>query len=264
MVKSSRVLAIIPAAGSGTRMGADRAKQFLDLEGAPLLAVTLNPFQQCGDVDDIILVVPPVDVRFCREEILERFEFTKVKKVVPGGKRRQDSVRLGLEAAEEHYDLVMVHDGVRPLVEEGLIMRLVAAGRRHGAVIAALPAKETVKEVDEMGRVVKTHDRKRMWLVQTPQVFRYQDLLTAHRRGEKEGWEEATDDSLLIERLGIPVRVIQGSEKNIKVTTPQDLEMARFLSQGKEMHGVRDPLETSKSPIGTGARHDFENRNEGK
>ena len=224
-----KTVAIIPAAGSGIRMESKRAKQFLSLDGKPILALTLEPFQECSDVAAVILVVPPDDVEYCKKEIVERFGFTKVKKIVPGGKRRQDSVRLGLEAAEGKYDLVLIHDGVRPLIEKGLIERVIEEAITNRAVITALPAKETVKEVNDLRDVVKTYDRERVWMVQTPQAFRYQDILKAHQNALKEGWEEVTDDALLVERSGITVKVVEGSEKNIKVTTPHDLKLARFL-----------------------------------
>ncbi len=225
----SETVAIITAAGSGTRMGTGQAKQFLDLHGRPLLAATLEPFQKCRAVDAIILVAPSKDMDFCRTEIVEAFEFYKVKKVVPGGERRQDSVRSGIEATNGEYDLVLIHDGVRPLIDETLIESVIEKAETHRAVITALPVKETVKEVTGLGEVVKTYDRNRVWLVQTPQVFRYKDIAAAHQKALIEGWEEATDDSLLVERIGIPVNVIEGSERNIKVTTPNDLELARFF-----------------------------------
>jgi 2-C-methyl-D-erythritol 4-phosphate cytidylyltransferase len=225
----NKTVAIIPAAGSGIRMGSARAKQFTELEGRPLLAVTLKPFQNCSAVDAIILVVPSMDVGYCRKEIVEKFKLEKVKKVVPGGTRRQDSVRLGLEAAKKNYGLVLIHDGVRPAIDEALIERVIEAARTHRAVITALPAKETVKEIDSHGYVVKTYARKQIWLVQTPQMFRYEDIEAAHQKAMIESWDEATDDSALIERLGIPVTVVEGSEKNIKVTTPHDLELTKFF-----------------------------------
>jgi len=226
---SLRTVAVIPAAGFGIRMKSKLAKQFLSLDGRPILAVTLIHFQECSEVDGIVLVAPPGDVAYCREHIVEEFGLAKVEAIVPGGKRRQDSVRLGIEATEGRYDLVLIHDGVRPLIEEGLLKRVMDAARTHRAVIAALPAKETVKEVDARGDVVRTYDRRRVRMVQTPQVFRYADILKAHQTALAQGWEEATDDASLVERSGIPVTVVEGSEKNIKVTTPYDLEMARFL-----------------------------------
>ncbi len=224
-----QIVAIIPSAGSGARMGSDRAKQFLDLDGVPLLAVTLEPFQSCPEIGAIILVVPQSDVDFCRHEIVERFGLDKVRRVVPGGKRRQDSVRLGLEATAGEYERVLIHDGVRPVIDVAFIGRVVAAARTHRAVITGVPVKETVKEIGNHREVIKTYDRKRVWLVQTPQIFRYEDILGAHQEALRMGWEEASDDALLIERMGIPVRVVEGSERNIKVTTPHDLEVARFL-----------------------------------
>ena len=225
---SPKTVAIIPAAGSGIRMESKRAKQFLTLDGKPILALTLEPFQE-SSVDAVVLVVPQDDVEYCREDIVERFGLTKVEKIVPGGKRRQDSVRLGLEATEGKYDFVLIHDGVRPLIEKEIIEGVIKEAMVNRAVITALPARETVKEVNDLRHVVKTYDRKRVWMVQTPQAFRYQDILGAHQKALKEGWEEATDDALLVEKSGITVKVVEGSEKNIKVTTPHDLELARIL-----------------------------------
>ena len=228
-----KVVAIIPSAGAGVRMGGNRAKQFLDLCDRPLLAVTLEKFQKSAAVDSIIAVVPAGDLDFCQREIVERYDLSKVEKVVPGGRRRQDSVRIGIEASGGDHGLVLVHDGVRPLIQPGLIERVVNAATENRAVVAALPAKETVKEIDRDGFVVKTYDRRRVWLVQTPQAFRYGDILMAHRRALEEKWDGVTDDAFLMERAGIPVKVIQGSEENIKVTTPYDMEMARYLLENR-------------------------------
>ena len=224
-----RTAAVITAAGAGIRMGGDQPKQFMELGGRPLLAVTVERFELSPDIDGIVLVVPPDKVDYCRGEIVERYDLAKVKKVVAGGKRRQDSVRLGLEATEGHFPLVLIHDGVRPLVPPDLISRIVRAANQYRAVIPALAARETIKEADEAGLVVKTHDRRTLWLVQTPQAFRYEDILEAHRLALEQNWEEITDDALLMERTGVPVKIIEGSEENIKITTPQDLELARFL-----------------------------------
>ena len=224
-----KTAAIITAAGAGIRMGGDQAKQFMDLDGRPLLAVTLERFERSPGIEGIVLVVPHGKVDDCRAQIVGKYNLTKVVKVVAGGERRQDSVRLGLEATEGHYPFVLIHDGVRPLVSPDLISRIVEAMGRYRAVIPALAARETIKEADRAGLVVKTHDRRALWLVQTPQAFRYEDILEAHRRALEENWEEMTDDALLVERTGIPVKIIEGSEENIKITTPRDLELARFL-----------------------------------
>jgi 2-C-methyl-D-erythritol 4-phosphate cytidylyltransferase len=224
-----KTVAIIPAGGSGVRMENERPKQFLDVDGRPLLAVTLEKFQVCPVIRTVILVAPENEVAYCQSEIVERYRLTKVEKVVAGGERRQDSVKLGIEASGGDCELILIHDGVRPLVTPDLIVRVVEAAQAHRTVITGLPAKETVKEIDENAVVVRTFDRQKVWLVQTPQVFRYEDVLMAHRRAVEEGWEGVTDDALLVEKLGIPIKVVEGSEDNIKVTTPQDLELVKFL-----------------------------------
>lgn len=227
-----KVVAIIPAAGAGVRMGGKEAKQFLEIQGKPILALTLERFQLSPAIHAIVAVVPAGEVDFCRTEVVERYSLTKVMKVIAGGKRRQDSVRLGIEASEGLWRIVLIHDGVRPFIDETFIDRVVTGAVTHRAVLPALPAKETVKEVDERGFVVKTHERKSLWLVQTPQAFRYEDILKAHRLAFEQGWEEATDDAWLIEKMGIPIKVIEGLESNIKITTPYDLEIARsFLKR---------------------------------
>jgi len=224
-----KTVAVIPAAGFGVRMKSERAKQFLNLDGRPILAVTLMAFQICEAIHAMVLAVPAAEVAFCRQQIVERFGLTKVKRIVPGGDRRQDSVRLGIEATEGMFDRVLIHDGVRPLIDQDLLKRVLEAAASHPAVIAALPAKETVKEVNDDGGVVRTVDRRRLWMVQTPQVFRYGDIVMAHQMALSRGWEGATDDAFLVEKMGIPVTVVVGSEQNIKVTTPHDLELARFF-----------------------------------
>ena len=224
-----KTAAIITAAGAGIRMGGDQAKQFMDLDGRPLLAATLERFERSPDIEGIVLVVPPGKVDDCRDRIVRKYGLAKIVKVVTGGKRRQDSVRLGLEATEGHYPFVLIHDGVRPLVSLELISRVAKAMNQYRAVIPALAARETIKGANAAGLVVKTYDRRALWLVQTPQAFRYEDILEAHRRALRENWEEMTDDALLVERTGIPVKIIEGSEENIKITTPRDLALARFL-----------------------------------
>jgi len=224
-----KTVAIIPAAGAGVRMGAGPAKQFMDLDGMPLLAATLQRFEQCMLVESVVLVVPRDRVSYCKESIVARYRLSKVKQIVRGGKRRQDSVRLGLEAAEGLCELVLIHDGVRPFVGPEFITRVIEAAARNRAVVPAVPVKETLKEVGPDCRVLGTPDRRRFRLVQTPQAFRYDDILAAHRRAVDENWEELTDDASLLERMGIPVTVTEGLEENIKITTPHDIELAKFI-----------------------------------
>jgi 2-C-methyl-D-erythritol 4-phosphate cytidylyltransferase len=203
----------------------------MDLGGKPMLAVTLEQFQRCRLVDGIVVVVSEQSIAFCSHEIVERFELTKVAQVVAGGKRRQDSVRKGIEAVSNASERIVIHDGARPLVTPELIERVIRAGTRQRAVVAGIPVKDTLKEIDRRGRVVKTVDREALWTIQTPQIFHFEDLRLAHRKALEEDWQGVTDDASLVEKMGIPVEVIPGEETNIKVTTLKDLEFARaFLS----------------------------------
>lgn len=233
-------VAIIPAAGEGIRMGSKKAKQFLELKGMPIVASTLRVFDRCPVINGIILVVPEYDVGYCIRDIVEKYELDKVEKVVPGGKRRQDSVRKGLEASAGKYELVLIHDGVRPFVSEGVITNVIQSARVHGAASAGLPVKETIKEVSESGDVIRTYDRKFVWTIQTPQAFYYEQIMKAHQKAVMEAWEDATDDCQLMEKMGVTVRVVEGSEENIKITTPHDLDMARFLTENKTFIRPRD------------------------
>jgi 2-C-methyl-D-erythritol 4-phosphate cytidylyltransferase len=232
---SKQIIAVIPAAGSGTRMGSARSKQFMDLCGKPMLAVTLERFHQCDLIDEIVVVVSGQDVGYCRREIVDRYGLTKVATVVGGGRRRQESVRNGIEAVSNSSTWILIHDGVRPLVSLELIERVIRASGKYRAVIPGIPVKDTIKQIDSRGRVVDTVDRSTLWAVQTPQIFRCEDIRMAHTKAMEEGWEGVTDDAFLIERIGIPVELIEGEETNIKITTARDLELARlFLSASRE------------------------------
>ena len=204
--------------------GAD--KLFAPLAGRPLLAHSLDAFQRCPAVERVVLVLSERNRRQ-GEALVEGGAFSKVEAVCLGGGRRQDSVRAGLSALEglAPHDWVVVHDGARPLVTPALIEAGLAAACETGAAACAVPVQDTVKEVDEGGLVRKTLDRERLWLVQTPQVFRYDMLRDAHRRGRA----YATDDASLVEALGQRVRLYVGSRRNLKVTTPQDLALAEAL-----------------------------------
>lgn len=228
-----KTIAIIPAAGFGLRMSADIPKQYLKLQNRPILAITADKFDRCVLIDGIILVVPAGDVDFCKKNIVEKYGLKKVIEVIAGGERRQDSVRAGIEATNGKYDAVLIHDGVRPLVNQKTIVRAINALKKNRAIITAVPAKDTIKKIGEGGYVLKTYDRMHLCLVQTPQVFRYKDIFNAHIKALKEGWNEVTDDALLMEKMNIPVKIIPGSEDNIKITTPFDLEYAEFLLSKK-------------------------------
>ncbi len=214
--------AVIVAAGSGTRMqGAD--KLFTNVCGRPLLAHAIAPFQQCDAIDRIVLVLSAANVEPGRS-LAERLGFTKVSAVCPGGERRQDSVRLGIEALGDR-DWVAVHDGARPLVTVALIERGLEMARETGAAAPAMRLADTVKEAGDDRLAVRTLDRSRLWAVQTPQVFRHDLLAQAHR----EITEDVTDDAAMVEKLGGQVRLFEGSRTNFKVTAPEDLELVEAL-----------------------------------
>lgn len=229
--RATRVAAIIPAAGKGKRMGAERPKQFLELKDKPILAFTLEAFEKAECISAVILVVPPQDVDLCVENVVKRYGLSKVVIVLAGGEKRQDSVRIGLEATGGRYDLVVIHDGVRPFVRPDFIESIVAVAQNRGAVIAGIPANDTIKEVDHGRRITKTWDRERLWLAQTPQVFQYSILQEAHQRAREQGWKDLTDDAQLVEKMGIPVYLMECSPLNIKVTTPADLLIARAIME---------------------------------
>lgn len=210
-------------------MGSARSKQFMDLCGKPMLAVTLERFQKCALVDGIVVVVSQQNVDYCAREIVERFELTKVAEVIAGGEWRQESVSKGIEAVSNSSKWILVHDGVRPLVSAELIERIITAAQTYRAVIPGIPVKDTLKTIDSQGKVLKTVERRAIWAIQTPQIFRREDIQVAHRKAVQEGWQGVTDDAFLIEKTGIPVEVIEGEETNIKITTVKDLELARLL-----------------------------------
>jgi len=231
---SIQVIAVIPAAGLGTRMASARSKQYMDLCGKPMLAVTLEQFQQCRLVEGIVLVVAEDAIDYCIREIVERFDLTKVAPVVAGGQSRQESVRNAIEVVSNSTETVVIHDGARPLVTIELIERIIRASERHRGAVAGVPLKDTVKEIDSRGRVAKTVDRQALWAIQTPQIFQYDDIRLAHKKAMEEDWHGVTDDASLIEKLNIPVTVIPGEETNIKITTEEDLELARLILSSRE------------------------------
>jgi len=214
--------AIIVAAGKGKRFGS--AKQFAELFGKPLVFHTIDRFEHSKSVKEIVLVVPRRWVRKMIEQI-DVSEFKKVKRVVAGGLRRMDSVYSGLLAAEG--DIVIIHDGVRPLVTPSMIDRGVRECKKYGACIYAITATDTVKLVQN-GSVERTLERGKIYLTQTPQVFRRSLILKAYTKAYEEGIE-APDDSYLLELLGIPVRILNGARENIKVTSPIDFRFVESL-----------------------------------
>ena len=222
---SERVAAVIVAAGSSQRMRGIN-KTWATLSGKPLLAHSVNVFDRCGLIDDIVLVLAR-DALAEGARLCEREGWRKIRALVPGGLRRRDSVLAGLEALAPAPDYVLIHDGARPFVTAALIEQGLAAAHRHGAATAAVPVKDTIKRAGPDGLVVETLDRASLWAVQTPQVFAYDLLLGAHRSIDP-AWD-ATDDAALIERAGHPVALFMGAYENSKITTPDDLLIAEAL-----------------------------------
>lgn len=218
-------VAIIPAAGQGRRMGGKVPKQYLLLEGRPLLWHTLAVLERSPLIRALILAVRPEDQQFAAQLAAG---FAKVRCLVTGGEERGDSVRAGLAATNAEDEIVLVHDAVRPFVSPSLIERVVAAAREWGAAIPVLPVRETIKVVDD-GQVVETPPRSRLWAAQTPQGFRRSLLLEAF--SGQGGGVLATDEAMLVERLGRVVRVVEGEPGNLKITTPEDLAWAGWRMQ---------------------------------
>lgn len=232
--------AVVLSAGKGTRMNADVPKQYLMLEGRPVLCYSLQAFQQ-SRIEEIILVSGRGDVEYCRREIVKKFGFTKVKAVVPGGEERYNSVYCGLAelaGLPEPPDYVMIHDGARPFVDQAIIERCAEAVEQSRACVAGMPVKDTIKIADEHQFAVETPKRNLVWQIQTPQVFSfpliyqaYQELLEREADGNN---IFVTDDAMVLEKvMGEQVQLVEGAYRNIKITTPEDLEIARmFLRKG--------------------------------
>jgi 2-C-methyl-D-erythritol 4-phosphate cytidylyltransferase len=236
MKVSSRVVAVIPAGGSGQRMGSSTPKQFLTLGHSPLLLHCLLVFERAASISEVILVVPTDERSRTLSEVVERYGIRKVLKVVAGGATRQESVYHGLKETDPEAEIVVVHDAVRPFVTEELIDRSIEMTRKSGAAIVAVPMKDTVKQVDADGHLTKTLDRSNLWLAQTPQVFRRALLLEAYRKAECDQFH-ATDDAALVERIGHKVAIVPGRWDNIKITTPEDMAMAEAILAARSSVG---------------------------
>jgi len=225
------VCAVIAAGGQGKRMNSNVSKQFLTIKGHPILYYTLNKFEKMKILNEIILVVPPADVKYTKEQIIKKYGFKKTR-IVEGGKERQDSVYNGLKALPKDADIVVIHDGVRPFIPVKIIENSIEAAAECDAVGVAVPVKDTIKVVDDKSIVKTTPDRKALWAIQTPQTFKYDVIMKAYEKAMEDGFY-GTDDTVLVERMGLPVKIIEGSYENIKITTPEDIIFAEaFVSMG--------------------------------
>ena len=230
-----KAVALIVAAGEGRRMGVPQSNAFIPLEKTPLLALAARPFEDCDRIDSLYPVLRAQDFAAWDQEVLKRFPLRKAKPPVAGGLTRQDSVRLGLESigeGEEGVDVVLIHDGARPFVDILQVEQLLDTMEEAQGAVLGVPAKETIKVVSPEKRVLETPARGSLWHIQTPQAFDFQTILEAHRKASRDG-VYATDDATLLEHLGVPVVIVQGSYRNIKITTKEDLVIARALLEDR-------------------------------
>lgn len=218
--------AIVLAAGQGKRMGSSVQKQFMELNGKPVVCYSLECFQKSPFISQIILVTGEESISYCQHEIVEKYGLDKVTDIVAGGKERYDSVYQGLLVCTSDY--VFIHDGARPFLTQEILQRGYEGVMESKACVVGMPSKDTVKLADEQGYVRETPQRNRVWMIQTPQIFEYDLIRKAHESVRKKSTANITDDAMIVEQeTAIKVRLVEGSYTNIKITTPEDLIIAR-------------------------------------
>lgn len=231
-MNNKKVTAIVLAAGKGSRMQSDIPKQFMELNGYPVLYYALKTFED-SFVDEVILVCREGDIPFCRKEIVEKYRFSKVKKIISGGRERYQSVQKGIQAIEES-DYVYIHDGARPFVTQDILMRAQERVEKCNACVVGMPVKDTIKIADKEGNIKDTPDRNYVWQIQTPQVFSYDIIKAAYEKLEDTADTNFTDDAMVVEKmLHYPVQLVLGSYDNIKITTPEDMKIGCLYCNSK-------------------------------
>lgn len=230
-MQKKRCTAVVLAAGRGKRMGTDVQKQYIEMGGKPVLYYSLDTFEKSDIIDEIVLVVGENQEDYCRQEIVNQYGFQKVKTIVRGGAERYHSVWNGLQQVEDGY--VFIHDGARPFVTEEILIRAYQEVQEYKACVVGMPVKDTIKISDEQGFVVDTPNRSQVWMIQTPQVFEVSLVKDAYAKLIEGNITNATDDAMVVEMmLGSQIKLVQGSYENIKITTPEDLDIANvFLSK---------------------------------
>jgi 2-C-methyl-D-erythritol 4-phosphate cytidylyltransferase len=226
---NEKITAIVPAAGLGKRFDSSSRKTFISIKGLPLLVYTLKRLQNEAAITEIIPVIRHEDMDSC-SKIFRQHDLHKISRIAPGGKERQDSVYSALKIIDSEC-IVLVHDGVRPFIPEGMIAKLVGALADADGAVPGMPAKETIKEMSERMTVVSTLRRDRIRAIQTPQAFSYNIIKKAYDKAYEDGIY-ATDDAALVERTGGTVKIVEGSPYNIKITTPEDLKMLECILEG--------------------------------
>ncbi len=230
-----RVYTAVPAAGSAIRMGLGYSKAYVDVAGKPLLARTIASLLASPFIDKLTVAVRPDEVALASGEIVGKLNLQGRVEIIGGGEERQQTVEKLLAAAPPERDLILIHDGARPLISEKLIHEILEAAAEWGAAIPAIPITDTIKESTDGGETVSgTMDRSRLYRAQTPQAFHRDLIISAHRRARKEGWE-VTDDASIMEQMGHEVRIVAGEERNIKITTLDDLELVRWIIQSSNL-----------------------------
>ena len=225
-------VAIVLAAGQGKRMNSKVQKQYLLLKGKPILYYTLNAFEKSPLISEIVLVTGKDEIEYCQKEIVEKYGFEKVRKITAGGKERYYSVYEGIKVIED-ADYVFIHDGARPFVDEVIIERVCENVQEYKACVVGMPVKDTIKIADEEGFAAQTPDRRKVWQVQTPQTFEYELIRTAYEKLLAEEPEGITDDAMVVETMTEhKVKLVEGSYRNIKITTPEDLDIAAVFCCG--------------------------------
>lgn len=222
-----RTAAVMPAAGTGARMNRAVPKQYLPLGGKPIIIRTLQSLERIPIIDAVFPVIDAGELEFFSKEAAAA-GLKKTRPPVPGGTTRQESVYSGLKAAGEEFEIILVHDAVRPFLEEEAVMEIIAQAELKGAAAAAVPVSDTLKRADEKGFITVTVPREGLWAVQTPQAFRRELILEAHETAIREGYR-GTDDASLVERMGRRVKIVEGSPWNIKITTPEDFVTAEGI-----------------------------------
>lgn len=222
-------VAVILAAGQGKRMQSKVQKQYLLINEKPVLYHTLRVFEKSSIISEIVLVTGKEEIGYCKTEIIEKYGFSKVHKIVAGGKERYHSVYEGLKAIEE-ADYVYIHDGARPFVDELILERADKAVQEFKACVVGMPVKDTIKITDVQGFAAETPDRRSLWQVQTPQVFAYELIKNAYKKLLASDPDGITDDAMVVETMtDHKVKLVEGSYRNIKITTPEDLEIAQVF-----------------------------------
>lgn len=243
-MEKAHCVAIVLAGGRGKRMGTTQPKLYLEIQNRPVLYYSLEVFEKSPLIDEVILVAAKGQIPYCRQEIVEPYGFGKVKNIVEGGAERYHSVWEGLRVLEKENrkdGYVFIHDGARPFINEEILERAYREVCRSRACVVGMPVKDTIKIADEKGCIHMTPKRSLVWQIQTPQVFAAELIIQAYReviRNEKEFLKQGiqiTDDAMVVENVcGCPVHLVEGSYGNLKITTPEDLEIARVLAGERE------------------------------